>query len=48
LLNLASHAMSGVFVAGNPMAAEAAEAAEMTYRDVFPLSRVTINTDYMK
>jgi hypothetical protein len=48
LLNLASHAMSGVFVAGNRVAAEAAEAAMMTYREVFPLSRVTVNKDYVK
>jgi hypothetical protein len=48
LLNLASHAMCGVFVAGTARAAEAAEAAKATYASAFPLGRVTIHKDFVR
>lgn len=48
ILNLASHGMAGVFVAGSMATFKAAEAAHETYRETLPLSRVTINDEYMK
>jgi hypothetical protein len=48
LLNLASHAMCGVFVAGTTQAAAAAKEAKKTYSLAFPLERVTIHEEVMK
>lgn len=48
LLNLASHGMAGVFVAGTKAACDAAVAAHKTYRESLPLSRVTVYERFMK
>ena len=48
LLNLASHGMAGVFVAGNKASHDGALAAHQTYRNVLPLSRVTIHEGFAK
>ncbi|XXT25166.1 hypothetical protein WME94_26895 [Sorangium sp. So ce429] len=48
LLNLASHAMSGVFVPGTVTAAYAAEAAKATYARAYPLASVTIHKEFMR
>lgn len=48
LLNLASHAMSGVFVPGTVAAADAAEAAKATYARAYPLATVTIHREFMR
>ncbi len=45
LLNLSSHGMAGVFVAGNAEAEAAAKAALATYSPFFPLSRVTVRSE---
>jgi len=47
LLNLASHAMSGLFVPGNPATAAAAEAALRTYSQHYPLSSVSVTRTLM-
>jgi len=47
LLNLASHAMSGLFVPGNPATAAAAEAALRTYAQHYPLSSVSVTRTLM-
>jgi len=47
LLNLASHAMSGLFVPGNPATAAAAEAALRTYAQHYPLSSVSATRTLM-
>ena len=46
LLNLASHGVAGVFVAGTEAAALGAASVRATYAHHFPLSRVSINQDY--
>jgi hypothetical protein len=46
LLNLASHGMAGVFIAGTKEARDAAKAARHTYRHSLPLSRVTVNGEF--
>ena len=48
LLNLASHAMCGVFAAGTSAAAEAAEGAKATYCTAFPLANVTIHKEFVQ
>jgi hypothetical protein len=48
LLNLASHAMSGVFVAGSSNAAKAAEAAKATYSRVHALATVTVHEEFVR
>jgi hypothetical protein len=48
LLNLASHGMAGVFVAGTKKALHAALAAHETYRGAFPLSNVTVHDGFIK
>jgi hypothetical protein len=48
LLNLASHGMAGVFVAGNAPAFAAARAAHATYGGTFPLSRVSICEEFVQ
>ncbi len=45
LLTLASHAMAGVFVAGNASAVRAAREAMKTYSAHYPLARVTVCHD---
>lgn len=47
LLTLASHAMAGVFVAGNASAAHAAQEAMKTYAAHYPLARVTICQEFL-
>ncbi|MDX2053621.1 MAG: hypothetical protein SFV15_14570 [Polyangiaceae bacterium] len=46
LLNLASHGMSGVFVAGRQGSADAAEAALAAYSKYYPLAQVTVRRSY--
>ena len=48
LLNLASHGMAGVFIAGNMGASVAAKAAHETYRSMLPLSRVSIHDGFLR
>lgn len=48
LLNLASHVMAGVFVAGTKGTERAARAAKETYASYYPLRHVTVNGDYAK
>jgi len=47
LLTLASHAMAGVFVAGNASAARAAQEAMKTYSAHYPLARVTVCQEFL-
>ena len=48
LLNLASHALAGVFVGGDAAAVRAARAAHDTYRDTYPLARVSVSADFVR